>query len=725
MRFRLLLIMLALGMGAVLAQYKTVSIHDIQYYDSVGTKNWQPSSYTNDTVKVVGIIMIRPLIDPDTNRTPVMYYGGRWGTYIQDTSAAAVKDGWGGLNVLQNDTVGDNQNTFFDLRDTADVVEMTGVVTTYGKTNELMLLLNPVTPVNPIAHLQKRPDPMILNISDLISNGETNKEYFKYSGSYVEFKNVITSDRSSNSFSINDDKGNKITAYGQSRYYRTDINKVPGSTYQPPQDNTHLSYIRGILTIFAPSGGSTVFEILPIYPDDIHIDLLAPSISNIKRDPVQVKTNEQVTISANVSGGSGYLTDVKLHYKIGEQGRDSVQMIKSLSDTTLYTAVISGISADSTVVDYYISAVNSIGLQNSYPADTTNDYFYQVLDEPLKIRDVQFSPLGGGYSSYNGYYITLSGVVTADTSDIPGFSSTSTPPTPRVYMQDGSGPWTGIMIGTGGINGADVLKFKRGDNVTVTGVILENYSVTSIDSLSQMTINSSGNALPDPVDLKTEDIADSTGATPDVEKWESVLIDYKNVKVTNENADGDPGPNPYNFGESLITDNPVDSIGNARIEFQDGNHNYNNDWDAALADNPANIYVKLKSTFTEIRGILFYSHSYYKIVPRKNDDFMGYMEPTAVNDGTSKLPVAYKLDQNYPNPFNPSTTINYSIPKASIVTIKIFNIIGQEVKTLVNENKSPGNYSLRFNAANLSSGVYFYSLRAENYFQVKKMLLLK
>ena len=80
MKVRLLLIMLALGLGSILAQsnYPLVSIHDIQYYDSVGTKNWQPSAYTGDTVRVVGIIMIRPLIDPDTNRTPVMYYGARW-----------------------------------------------------------------------------------------------------------------------------------------------------------------------------------------------------------------------------------------------------------------------------------------------------------------------------------------------------------------------------------------------------------------------------------------------------------------------------------------------------------------------------------------------------------------------------------------------------------------------------------------------------------------------
>ncbi|MGA9295525.1 MAG: T9SS type A sorting domain-containing protein [Ignavibacteriaceae bacterium] len=716
MKLKLLMVFLVLGLGAVMAQsnYPVVSIHDIQYVDSVGAKGWQKSAYTNDTVRIVGVVMIRPVIDPDTNRTPVMYYGTRWGTYLRDTSSAV--DEWAGLNVLQNDTSGDNQNTFFDLVDSADVVEMTGVVTTYNQTNELMLLLKPVTPVNIISHLNKRPDPVELSLTDLVDNGVTNKANYKYCGMYVELHNVISSDRSASTgqFRINDKDGNYIIAYPQSRYFRTDANKVPGSTYEPPQDGTPINSIKGILTIF-----NDTYEILPIYPNDLYITLTPPTISNITRDPVQVKANDQVTISAQVTGGSGYVKKVDLHYRIGDQDRVTVQMTKSATDTTIFTSTINGISSDSTIVDYFITANDNLGLVNLNPSDTVKgNYFYQVLNDPLTIRDIQYSPLGSGYSSFNGYYVTLTGVVTADTSDIPGFG-TSTPM--RIYMQEGNGPWSGIMIGTHGNMGADVLKFKRGDNVTLNGRIMENYNVTSIDSLKSITINSNDNNLPDPVDLKTGDIADSTGAKIPVEQWESVLVDYKNVTVTNENADGDPGPNSYNFGESLIND----GSGDARIEFQDGNHNYNNAWDSTLADNPENIYVKLGSTFSEIKGILFYSHSYYKIVPRKNDDFIGYMGPTAVNDGISKLPTSFKLDQNYPNPFNPSTTINFSIPRESMVSLKIFNILGQEVKTLVNENKAPGNYSIRFNANNLSSGIYFYSLKAGSYNQVKKMMLLK
>ncbi len=716
MKMKLLLILLVIGFGMALAQsqYPLVSIHDIQYVDSVGTKGWAPSALTGDTVRVVGTVMIRPVVDPDTNRTPTMWYGPRWGSYLRDTSSAV--DEWAGLNLLQNDTSGNNQNTFFDLVDSADVVEITGVVTTYGQTNELMLLLNPVTPVNIIQQLPERPAPIQLSIADLVDNGITNKALYKYSGMYVELHNVKSTDRNAGvgSFNIFDKNLNKIIVYPQSRYYKTDANKIPGSTYQPPQDGTPIESIRGILTIYQDT-----YEVLPIYPNDLTITATPPNITNILRDHIQVNTNQPVTISANISDEDGFIKSAALHYRIGNSSRVEVAMDRSTTDTTLYSATIPGISSDSTLVDYYISSIDNDSLVGYTPSDTVKgNYFYQVSDGSLTIRDVQYSPYGSGYSSYNGYYVTLTGVVTADTSDIPGFGS-STPL--RVYMQDGIGPWTGIMIGTHGNMGADVLKLKRGDSVTLNGRIMESYSVTEIDSLKQITVNSNNNTLPNPVILKTGDIGSTTGADTSAEKWESVLMAYKDVKVTDENADGDPGPNSYNFGEEMIND----GSGDARIEYQDGNHNYNNNWDSTLSNNPANIYVKLNSTFTEIQGIMFYSHSYYKIVPRKNDDFMGYVGAVGVTDKPSKLPFSYKLNQNFPNPFNPSTTINYSIPKESIVTLKIYNILGQEVKTLVSESKAPGNYNVRFNASELSSGVYFYSLKAGNYYQVKKMMLLK
>ena len=88
-------------------------------------------------------------------------------------------------------------------------------------------------------------------------------------------------------------------------------------------------------------------------------------------------------------------------------------------------------------------------------------------------------------------------------------------------------------------------------------------------------------------------------------------------------------------------------------------------------------------------------------------------------------PQDYSLSQNYPNPFNPTTIIGYSIPKASFVTLKVYDILGREIATLVNAEKSFGNYNVEFNGSGLSSGIYFYKLQTGDYSSVKKMVLIK
>ncbi|MDR3666000.1 MAG: T9SS type A sorting domain-containing protein [Ignavibacteriaceae bacterium] len=91
----------------------------------------------------------------------------------------------------------------------------------------------------------------------------------------------------------------------------------------------------------------------------------------------------------------------------------------------------------------------------------------------------------------------------------------------------------------------------------------------------------------------------------------------------------------------------------------------------------------------------------------------------------ASIPQSYDLSQNYPNPFNPSTTIRYQIPKQGLVTLKVYDIIGREVTTLVNENKIEGFYTVKFNASKFPSGVYIYQLRVNDYVSSKKMILLK
>jgi GH35 family endo-1,4-beta-xylanase len=99
--------------------------------------------------------------------------------------------------------------------------------------------------------------------------------------------------------------------------------------------------------------------------------------------------------------------------------------------------------------------------------------------------------------------------------------------------------------------------------------------------------------------------------------------------------------------------------------------------------------------------------------------------PTGVEEMVSGLPLNYQLEQNFPNPFNPTTSIRYDISKTSQVTLKVFDILGRQVQTLVNTKQVPGQYTVTFNAQYLGSGVYFYRLSAGTFTETKKLMLLK
>jgi len=89
------------------------------------------------------------------------------------------------------------------------------------------------------------------------------------------------------------------------------------------------------------------------------------------------------------------------------------------------------------------------------------------------------------------------------------------------------------------------------------------------------------------------------------------------------------------------------------------------------------------------------------------------------------VPTGFSLCQNYPNPFNPSTSISFSLPSRLFVSLKVFDLIGREVATIVSEEMSAGTYSRQWNAANMSSGIYFYRLQAGSFTETKRLVLLK
>jgi hypothetical protein len=106
----------------------------------------------------------------------------------------------------------------------------------------------------------------------------------------------------------------------------------------------------------------------------------------------------------------------------------------------------------------------------------------------------------------------------------------------------------------------------------------------------------------------------------------------------------------------------------------------------------------------------------------------GILDVGEISGGT--VPLVYALDQNYPNPFNPATKIQFSVPSTAHVSLKVFDVLGREIVSLLDGEKSAGKYSVDFNASNLASGVYFYRIQAigtdkSSYVNTKKLILVK
>jgi hypothetical protein len=367
----------------------------------------------------------------------------------------------------------------FDAIDSGTVAKFTGVVSEFNVTTQFDLI---EFDGSTIIDIKERPQPVVVTLDSLSLFGSLEGQILaeKWEGVLVEVRNVTVGSNNigQGSFSVFDENNTEVMIGNQSAYWRNTT---------PPAPGTVLNYVRGYIQNRTNFGGfQNLMIIMPVYPEDVEVAQFPPDISDVTRDPAIVGFGQQVTITATIEDQDGTVTSADLHYSVNSSSSSVIAMSNTSGST--WTATLPA-QNDSSVVSFYIRSEDNQNNISTNPSDTTrNKYFYLVLNRPLTVQDVQYSPFGGGFSGYNGYEVTVTGVVTADSSDINIG--------PQVYIQNGTGPWSAIRI-----NGTEVLNRQRGDNVTVTGTVGENFSITlisGIDSPSNITLNSAGNALPDP-----------------------------------------------------------------------------------------------------------------------------------------------------------------------------------------------------------------------------------
>ncbi len=450
---------------------------------------------------------------------------------------------------------------------------------------------------------------------------------------YVELYNwtvrsIINPERGT--FDMVNDNGDVIGTYDASRYFTT----VPGrqdTTYQfsVPPVGSRIDTIRGIMQSVAGTENPRGYRIAPVWPGDIVYGVDLPRLQSHRRYPVFVTPSDTIKIEVTaIRLQNGYPIDSVLIYtSTNNAAFKSFKMSKpSMADTAIATYTITPKSAGTNIKYFFkafsheeLTGQNYVSIYaNAHPmlySDTSKGFFFfTVKNPPLTIQDIQYTPYANGISPYYGAdSITVSGVITADTSDLtisgvggPGEGEGTT----CWYIQSGNAPWSGIWV----VGPESTLAVaKRGDSVRVTGRVYEYISfggatTTRIDNVRDpIEILATNRPIPEPVSLPTSTF--QTGVpdgTPSAEKWEGMLVRFDSVNVTNVSP---TFASPWEF---LVND----GSGNVLIR-REGKTKYSN-FPADTLLNKEILYVG--DRIVPLTGIVFVGNAKYKITPRKDPD---------------------------------------------------------------------------------------------------------
>jgi hypothetical protein len=692
----------------------------------------QASPHMGDTVTTVGIVVVPPGV--------ITYTSDIWTMLLYDTTSGLNQ--WAGIFLRGNlgDSTKLKQDGFLNVTP-GDIITLTGVVSEFptsrgfSATQLAPLAGNPIT----IIGSAPLPNPVVKTIGDFYTGiFSTGKVQYRtgepYEGMYVELHNLLVDNKVNTdrgTFSAVDDDGNEISEYDWSHYFTlghgtTSLPLWPADSawaarYAMLGPGVRIDTLRGVISTASGQEGPRGYRISPIYPSDIvfNPNPAPPLVTSHRRYPVVVTpdTTATITVKATKQTFGSAVKTISLLYSINGAAYQAISMTRVLPDSAY--AVIPKQPANTTV-RYFVEVVDSLdqvvrlansAATSSLARDTSKGVFlYTSLARPLTIQDVQYTPFINGRTPYLGAELTLSGIITADTTQI-SLSPATSGSTNAWYMQSTNQPWSGIWLtATDTTVQRQMAALRNGDSVNVTGTVQEQYDVTRLGGITAVTKISGGNTLPAPV-VRTAGSLNVGNGNPSAEPYEGMLVRLNNLTVT------DVYPTYSDVTEYSVSDGT-----GAAIVQRSGRNKYSN---VPADTSSGKTILREGDTIASLTGIVYYSFNQYKFVPRTDADFVGVVLTSVAERAGTGIPGAFELSQNYPNPFNPSTTIRYAIPTTGMTSLKIYNILGQEVATLVNEVLPAGVYTVRFDASSLASGLYFFRIQSGSFSQVKKMVLVK
>lgn len=504
-------------------------------------------------------------------------------------------------------------------------------------------------------------------------------------------------------FAVDDGSGSLIVDNDSDSLYQ-----YYNSNPLPPL-GTIADSIRGwIYHHFGGYADSTAYKIAPLYLSDIVWGIGPPAITNQERNLGIPSSTDIVTVQADVATNLT-ISEVALYYEVMGVSADYTKVVMNNVGGETYAGDIPE-QADGSFVNYYIVATDDQNQSTTLPADTSvQNLCYKVIDGVPAIYDIQYTPWSVADTPFEGANVEITGIVTVDTNANNIFGA--------YCIQDDEAEWSGIFV--------DLINedLKRGDEITVFGTVTEynpppaydfqwdNNTVILTDSFKVL---GSGNSV-NPMLYSTGQLTDfDAGAEP----LEGVLVKVMNATLIRVN------------GYDVTFD---DGTGECRVDGdfmlardQDANNIfYVNDADGYLVAFGDTIRPGDKVNY--IQGVFIYSYGTYKIELRDNDDF-GVV--VGINPDFEPIPLSYNLKQNFPNPFNPSTRIYFEVPQTHKVKMVIYNILGQKVRTLVDENFNAGRHIINWDGRNdigiqVPTGIYIYRIKAGDFISSRKMLMVK